>query len=164
MRASSRCARTAFPESADRSKKAAAFVEKQQGLIQVDEPRPNQVFFSFKNLPRFGKALQSLDRLPLLAISRGFVCEGLGSLIAHPELFEPEESFMGDFPGLFTQIEFQVDVGEIQMAQRKVISITGGFAGAPSSIEGLDGTAVLAAEVIEISDVVIRGEYSRAIE
>jgi len=44
----------------------------------------------------------------------------------------------------------------------KVISITGGFAGAPSSIEGLDGTAVLAAEVIEISDVVIACATRRA--
>jgi len=70
---------------------------------------------------------------------------------------------MGDFPGFFTQIEFQVDVGEIQMAQRKMISIAGGFAGAPSSIEGLDGTAVLTAEVVEISDVVIRLGHEKGI-
>src|ERR1700674_1223488 len=37
-----------------------------------------------------------------------------------------------------------------------MISVASGFAGAPRRIERLDGTAILAAEVIEISNVVIR--------
>src|ERR1700675_1782950 len=42
-----------------------------------------------------------------------------------------------------------------------MISVASGFAGAPRRIERLDGTAVLAAEVIEISNVVIRLRHQK---
>src|SRR5205814_9770766 len=111
--------------------KIPSLVEEQQGLVQIDEPGPNEIFFPPKHVSRFCKALQSLDRLPLLAISRGRVRECLGVLIAHPELFELEESFMCYFPCFFAKVQLEIDVGKIQMAEREVIGIASDFAGAP---------------------------------
>src|SRR6266851_422065 len=84
--------------------KISAFMEEQQALVQIDEPGPNEIFFTPKDVSRFCKAIESLNGLPLLAISRGFVCECFRSLVAHTELFESEESFMRYFPGFFAQV------------------------------------------------------------
>src|SRR5260370_18664229 len=95
--------------------KVPSFMEEQQALVQIDEPGPNEIFFTPKHVSRFSKALEGLNGLALLAIGRGFVSDGLRSLIAHPELFESEESFVGHFPCFFAQGQLQINIGKVQM-------------------------------------------------
>ena len=63
---------------------------------------------------------------------------------------------MGHFAGFFAEVQLQVNVGQVQMAKRKVISVAGDLTGAPSSVERLNPATVLAAQVIQVSNVVIR--------
>ncbi len=96
--------------------KVTSLMEEHQALVQVYEPGPNEIFFPTEHFSRFCEALQGLDRLPLLAISSRFVRECFRGLIAHPELFESEESFMRHFPGFFAKVQLEIDVGKVQMA------------------------------------------------
>ncbi len=136
--------------------KITSFMEQQQALVKINEPRPDQIFFTAEHFAGFGEALERLNGFALLGVSGGFVGEGFRGFVTHAELFEAQETFVSHFAGFLAEVQLQINVGEIQMAEREVIGIADGFAGAAGGVEGFDGVAVFAAKIVEIGDVVIR--------
>src|SRR6185437_15258276 len=68
---------------------------------------------------------------------------------------KPQITFVGDVSRFGTQIEFEINFGQIQIAKSEDMSVSVFLALFPCGAEHLDGTAVLAAQVIEVSDVVV---------
>ena len=167
MRASRRCARAALPGRADlieesRSAgaeaagfKVAAFVEEKEALIKVEEPGPDEIFFSGEHGASFCEAFECVDGFSLLAIGDGFVSECFRGFVAHAEFFETKETLVGHFAGFFAEIQLEINFRKIEMAEGKMIGVAGYFAGAACGEEHFDRAAVFATEIVEIGDVVI---------
>src|SRR5713101_2674335 len=63
---------------------------------------------------------------------------------------------MGHFPRFFAQVQLEVNLRKVEMAESKMISVTSYLAGAPRGKKQFDCSAVFAAEVVQIGDVVVR--------
>ena len=61
----------------------AAFVHEQDGLIEIDERRPDLVLFADHPRARLREQLDGLERLALLAVRGGGVGQRLRRLVAH---------------------------------------------------------------------------------
>jgi len=55
--------------------KVAAFVEQEQSLVQIQEPRPHQILFPRKHFARFREPSERLNCFSLLAVSDRLVCQ-----------------------------------------------------------------------------------------
>src|ERR1700675_649914 len=82
----------------------AAFVEEKEGLIEVEEPGPDEIFLGSEHGASFCKAFEGVDGFSLLAIGDGFVGKGFCGFVAHAKLFKTEEAFVGHFAGFLAEV------------------------------------------------------------
>src|SRR5580704_17625076 len=108
----------------------AAFVEEQETLIEVEEPGPDEIFFGGEHGTSFCEAFEGADGLSLLTIGDGFVGEGFCGFVAHAKFLKTKETFVGHFAGFFAEVQFEIDLGKIEMAESEMIGVTAYFAGA----------------------------------
>lgn len=135
--------------------KIAALVEKQETLIEIEKPGPDEIFFGSEHGASFGETLKGVDGFSLLAVSDGFIGERFRGLVTHAEFFKSKEAFLGHFAGFFTEIQLEINFGKIEVAKSEMVGVAGGFAGAARGEEHFDGAAILTAKIVEIGDVVI---------
>ena len=135
--------------------KMAPFVEQEKGLVKIEKPGPDEIFFLREHFARLCKQFKGLHSLPLLAISDGFVREGLRGLVTHVQFLKAAKSFVRHFARLLAQVQLEVDVGEVEVAKSEMIRIADGLAGAASRIERLDCAAVFPAQVVQVGNVVV---------
>ena len=62
---------------------------------------------------------------------------------------------MRHLPGFFAQIQLEVDLGQIQLAQSAMVCIAGRCTGAPRCKEHFDCATVFTAQVIQVGDIVV---------
>ena len=136
--------------------KKAALVVKHQGLIKVDQVRPDVVLFPKKHSPGLSKAFQRAERLILLAERNGEVGKRFGALIAHFELLELRKCPLGGLGCFFTEVQFQVDFREVEVTEGVMVGIAHFFADLASGPQHFDAPVVFSPEIEQISDVVVR--------
>src|SRR5215472_4799020 len=107
--------------------KITALMKKQQPLIKVNQPGPDKVFLSHKNLSRLREAFQRLNSFPLLAVRSRFIGQGFCGLVAHPKLLKAIKAFVSHLPRFFAEIQLKINVGQIQITKREMIRVAGGF-------------------------------------
>ena len=91
----------------------------------------------------------------MLSHRDGFESQTLGRLISHFQTLELSEPELSKFRSLVTQVQFQIDFREVEIAQRVVITIGNLIAAQTRRAKHIDRPAVFAAQKIEIGDVVI---------
>jgi len=132
-----------------------AFVEQEKSLIQIEQPRPDKILLFLKHFAGPRKTLEGFGSFSLLPARDSFVCQTFSYLIAHAELLEAQKGFAGHLPGFLTQGQLEIDLRQVHVAQCHVICIAAYFASAAGGVEHLNSTAVFAAEVVQVGDVVI---------
>ena len=133
----------------------SASIKEHQRLIQVDERGPNLIFVADKLFSCLGKQLQPLKNLPLLAGGNGGEGQRLGSFVAKPELLKGFVSGRRKFGRFCAQVEFEIDLSKIEIAQRHLVRIACFLCVGGGIAKHLDRASILAAKKMEISDVVI---------
>src|SRR5580692_9008135 len=131
------------------------FVEQKKSLIQIEEPRPDKILLLLKHFASPRKPLEGLHRLSLLPAGDSFVCQTFGCLIGHAELLEALKGFAGHFPGFLTQGQLEINLRKVHVTECHVIRIAVDFASPAGGQEHLNSPAVLASEVVQVSNVVI---------
>ena len=101
------------------------------------------------------KQFQRAPRLAILAVGYGLVGERLGRFVSNLHLLEQQESFFGNFLGFITEIQLNVDIRQVQIAERHEVGVGDFLGGRAGAREHFDGLAIIAAEIVEIGDVVI---------
>ncbi len=96
-----------------------------------------------------------MNSFSLLAVRDCFVCQRFCGFVAHAQLFKAQEAFVGHFPGLFAQVQLEVNFRKIEKAESEMVSVTRGLTGAPRGKEHFNCPAVFAAEVVQVGDVVV---------
>src|SRR5215469_16201958 len=91
-----------------------ALLKKQQALVKINQPGPDEIVFTHKDLARFRKSLKRLQGFPLLAVRCSFVGQCCCGFVAHPELFESKEAFVSHFSRFFAEIQLEVNIRQIQ--------------------------------------------------
>ena len=126
-----------------------------ESLVEVDERQPDLIPFSGEQLAR---ARKEIERAPCIALMRGHdgkVGDRLRRFVDQPQLLEAGERARRPRVCFVAEVQFQVDLRLIQIAERAVIrvaSLLGLLLG--GSIQ-LQRARVLAAHVVEVRDVVI---------
>src|SRR6202795_2351263 len=133
----------------------AAFVEEKEALIEVEKPGPDEIFFGGEHGPGVCEALEGEGGFSLLAVGDGFVGEGFCGFVANAELFKTKETFVGHFAGFFAEVQLEIDLRKIQVAECEMIGVAGYFAGAARGKKHFDGAAVFASKIVQVGDVVI---------
>ena len=87
----------------------ASLMESQEPLIQIEEPRPDEVFFLGEYLAGSRESLERLGSVSLLAAGDGFVRQRFRGLIAHAELLEKEDALASHFPRLLAEVQFEIN-------------------------------------------------------
>src|SRR5580658_2874652 len=105
----------------------ATLVKEQQTLIEVEEPGPDEIFLRGKHGASLCEAFKGVDGLSLLAIGDGFVGERFCGFVGHAKFFKPKETFVGHFAGFFAEVQFEIDLGKIEMAESEMIGVAGYF-------------------------------------
>src|SRR5712692_11551724 len=108
----------------------APFVEKKKSLIQIQEPRPDQVLLAREHLASLAEPLQGLHRFPLLSVGDSFVGERFRGFVTQTDLFEHQKAFASHFPRLFAQVQLKKNVREVHVAKSQVVGIARQFTGA----------------------------------
>ena len=139
----------------------SAFLIENQRLVEVDEGRPDPVLLASEKFACLAKQFECAKGLALMAGSGGKIRHCLSCLVPHTEFFEAGKSLLGKLRSLFAQVELQIDFRLVQIAQRLVIAVAQFFAlFARSSIQ-LNRSRRFAAQVVEISNVVVSLKYEQ---
>src|SRR5690348_10089914 len=131
-------------------------VEQHQSLVQIDQGWPDLVFFLCEHLSSSRKNLQALECLPLLTHGYRFKGQTLRRFISHLQSFKFSKTKPGKFGGFCTQVQLEIEFGQIHVAQTIVVSIANLVAPQTSRAEHVNRLAVLTAQEVQICDVVIR--------
>jgi len=99
---------------------------------------------------------ERVNCFPLLAIGDRFVCQRFRGLITHAQFFEPQKTFLRHLPRFFAQVQLEVNLRKVEMAECEMISIAVTSQARRVAKKHFDGAAVFAAEVVQVGDVVIR--------
>src|SRR5207249_4711489 len=112
--------------------------------------RPDRVLLTLKPGARVGKQLERAKQLPLLTEGDGEIRQAARRLVTVAKLFERRLSLLRHLRGLGAQVQIEINLGLIQVAQGGVVRIADVGAGAARRAEQLQGPAVVAAEIVEI--------------
>ncbi len=134
----------------------AAGVEKDEGLVQLEERRPYGVLLTDEDPPRLREQVEGTEHLPLLAVGDREVRKGFGGLVAHAERPESVDGLLRHLGRVLAEVQLEVDLRQVHRAQARQIGIAQLPTGFARRLERVDGTAVLPAEVVQIGDVVVR--------
>src|SRR5262249_45146125 len=93
----------------------AAFIEQHNRLVQIREPRPDFVLFLDEQGLGLSKEFDGAATLAHLTRRDGLIGEGLGRFVADLQLVEEQVALFGDFLRLGTEIQFDVDIGQIEV-------------------------------------------------
>ena len=136
--------------------------EQDQGLVQLEERGPGGVLLARRSSARASRAQpDGAAEVPLLAVGDGEEAEGLRALVAVAEPAEARARLLRHLHRLLAQVQVQVDLGQVQHAQRGEVGVARGAAGLARGLEGFDRASVLPAKVVEVGDVVV-GEGDQA--
>src|SRR5690348_2703200 len=136
----------------------AALVEKNDGLIQVDEPGPDFILLFNEQGASLGKQFQCVACLTLLAEGDGAVGKGFGGFVTDLHALKEMKALLGDFLRFRAQIELNIDIRQIEIAEGNEVVIADSLASQPGGLEHFDGPAVIAAQVVKVGDVVVGDE------
>src|SRR6266702_360280 len=69
----------------------ASFVKEKECLVQIKEPRPDEILFAGEHFASLREPFEGLHSFSLLAVGDGFVCECLRGLVTQAEFFEAQK-------------------------------------------------------------------------
>jgi len=124
-------------------------------LIEVDERQPDLIPFSREQLARVRKEIERAPRIALMSGGDGQVGDRFRRFIDQPQFLEAGERARRQCVCLVAEVQFQVDLRPIQIAERAVIRVASLLGLLLCGLIQLQRTRVLAAHVVEVRDVVI---------
>src|SRR6266576_1702031 len=133
----------------------ASVMKQQKSLVQIEERGPDGISFTGKYFPGSRESFKRLQCFTLLAARDGLICQRFRRLIAHSEFLKTYEAVVSDCPRFLAEIELQINVRQVQLAQRHMIFVAGRLTSPPRGKQHFDGTAVFATEVVQVGNVVI---------
>src|SRR5260370_2011740 len=74
--------------------KVASLMEEQQTLVEIQKPRPYQIFFTRKHFACLSEPFERVNRSPLLAVGDLFVGQRFSRFITHAQLFKSQKTFL----------------------------------------------------------------------
>ena len=128
--------------------KQASLREKYQGLVQVDERRPDLVPVTHKHLFCPRKQFDCLKCLSLAAGRDGGKAQCFRGFITKAELVKAFIRRSSQFASLGAQIQFKIDFGKVKIAERKLIGIVRFLCAKGCFAKQLNRTTVLPAQKI----------------
>src|SRR5580704_15421733 len=149
-----------FGGKAPRLEETSLVVE-DQSTVQVDQGRPCLVFFPDEDLPGFRKKLEALEPVPLLAGGDGGEGQTFGALISHVQFLEALIALSRKFGGVCTEVQFEIEFRQVEVAQRKVVRVTYFRTRLPCGAQHFDGFAVFTPLVVQVGNVVVRLRYEQ---
>src|SRR5260370_16739175 len=136
--------------------KVASLMEEQQLLVEIQKPGPYQISFTRNHFAGLGEPFEGVNRFPLLAVGDRFVGQRFCCFITHAQLFKSQKTFLRHFPRFFAQVQFEVNLRKVEMAERQIISVTRHFAGATCCNYHYNCPPLSAAKVIQLRDLLAR--------
>src|SRR5258706_12680172 len=101
----------------------SAFIEEYERPIQIDQRGPRLVLLLDKYFPCFREELKPLKCVPLLARRHRRKRQALCALIRHTQLAKALASLLRQVSRFRAEVEFQIKLRQIQVAQGVVISV-----------------------------------------
>ncbi len=126
-----------------------------QGLVEIDGRDPGVVVLAVEELPRAPEEVQRDRGIAVVGQRDRQVGLRLGRLIAHSQLQECLLRAARQVGALFAQFQLEVHLGLIQIAERLPVGVAEFVAVLARRPVELDRVRVLAAQVVQIRDVVI---------
>src|ERR1051326_1674257 len=120
-----------------------ALMEVREGLVEVDQRRPHIIFFRYKHRACLGEEHQGMKIFVLLAKSHGGLAERLGRFVSHAKLLKASVRFPGQIRRILIEIQLQVNLRKIKLAERCVVNIAGFLRYLPRAPQQLNRAAVL---------------------
>jgi hypothetical protein len=127
----------------------------QHRAVEVDQRRPQPIAFPLEDAPRLAQRRQRAVRAAAAAGGERRVGERLGRLVGQLELGEKLVGAAGEPRRIGGEVELEVDLRKVEIAQRLVIAVAGPDARLARRLVAGDRDGVFAAQEIEIGDVVV---------
>ena len=126
-----------------------------QRFIQIDQREPRHVAFAAEQLPRASEQAACARRIAASARRDGEVGHRLRLFVHHPQCAELRARAFGEFGGFIAQVQFEIHLGAIQVAERAVIGVAHALAVLPSRAVQLQRPGIFTAQVVQVGDVVV---------
>ena len=133
----------------------AALLMEDEGPVDVDERGPELVALAHEHRPRALEEAQRPRGFALAAHAHGEVGQRLGRLVRHLEALEPGQGLLGQGHALLEEVQLEVQLRLVEVAQRAMVGIAEGLRARPRGLVELEGHRVFAAEVVQVGDVVV---------
>ena len=137
----------------------AAGAAEQHGPVIIDQGRPQVVAFPFKDPPRASQLFERLGVLTTTAFGERGIGERLGRFVSQLEAVEQKVGALRQTGGVVGQVELEVDLGQVEVAQGLVVIVSGPYAVLARGLITPDGAGIFAAQKIQVGDVVVRLDH-----
>ena len=126
-----------------------------QRFIQVDQRQPRDVAFAAEQLPRASEQAACARRIAASARRDREVGHRLRLFVRHPQCAELHARAFGELGGFIAQVQFEIHLGAIQVAERAVIGVAHALAVLTSRAIQLQRPRIFTAQIVQVGDVVV---------
>src|SRR5262245_50188464 len=118
-------------------------MKQNERLIEIDQVRPDVILLSNKHGTSLLKKIERRGGLALAAESDCQIRQTLGGLIVHVQLAELLVRLPGSGCSLVVEVQLDIDLRQIEIAQGQVVIVAGRAAGFAGRTEAFDGTTII---------------------
>ena len=133
----------------------AVLVVEDQRPVEIDERQPRRVALARERRARLDQQRERAPALPCWPDGDGAESERPRRLVADAHPLEPRVGVLRHLGRLRAEVQLEVDLGEVHPAQRGLVVVAQRLRRSARLAQQLDGAAVLAAEEVQVRDVVV---------